>query len=459
MSVLPQLERDLIEAAARQRRSTPSDSAQTAGSSDARHGLRRLRMPLIVVGCLLASATIALAAEGVLPVGASVKPREPLNPNAGAGMPLPGGSRLLALRAPDPYGGPPWGMRVIRTTRGEVCVQIGRVQNGQLGELGIDGAFHDDGRFHPIPADAQADYSLGGGGKAGFAPIGGCQLAGSAEISREIGDDRNAGVGLAKAAPVEDRRNIYWGLLGPQAVSVTLGADPVGRTVSVLPELGAYLIVTRTTDPSKSSSGEGSIGTPGKLAAGAGLSAIAYRIDGRLCERGISDPFHKTQLAHPCPQPHWPTHARSRAIPDLHLPVHARLEIYHHLVTGVVVSFHAPYAVTSARHYYMAQMPAGPCRASSRLVEGYSGQTLDRDVAQGTSVSFNLGDPFAITPRCHPSSSTIRIVYAAANGGGSTIVGTVEARLPTGARPAPLPHGPLRHRARRRSHGRPGSKR
>lgn len=55
----------------------------------------------------------------------------------------------------------PAGQRVIRTTRGEVWVQVGRVQDRQLGELGIDGAFHDDGRFHPIPADAQAGYYHG----------------------------------------------------------------------------------------------------------------------------------------------------------------------------------------------------------------------------------------------------------------------------------------------------------
>ena len=38
--------------------------------------------------------------------------------NAGIGIPAPGGSRLLALRAPDPQGGLPWGMRLVHTTRG-----------------------------------------------------------------------------------------------------------------------------------------------------------------------------------------------------------------------------------------------------------------------------------------------------------------------------------------------------
>ena len=76
---------------------------------------------------------------------------------AGEGIPVAGGSRLLPLRAPDPAGGLPWGMRIIHTTRGLICVQIGRVYHNQLGQLGVDGAFHNDGRFHPLPTDALPD--------------------------------------------------------------------------------------------------------------------------------------------------------------------------------------------------------------------------------------------------------------------------------------------------------------
>ena len=82
-----------------------------------------------------------------------MKRQGPATPNAGIGVPAPGGSRLLALRTADPQGGPPWGMRLVHTTRGEICVQIGRLADGQLGQLGIDGAFHDDGRFHPLAPD------------------------------------------------------------------------------------------------------------------------------------------------------------------------------------------------------------------------------------------------------------------------------------------------------------------
>jgi hypothetical protein len=45
-------------------------------------------------------------------------------------------------------------MRVVHTTRGLICVQIGRVDSGRLRQLGVDGGFGDDERFHPMPTDA-----------------------------------------------------------------------------------------------------------------------------------------------------------------------------------------------------------------------------------------------------------------------------------------------------------------
>src|ERR1700729_1735048 len=154
MSVLGQLERDLLEAANRRNAAGVTGVGESIEGSVprlvARSRLRPLRLPLVMFGCLLASTTIALAASGVILRGAPVRPEGQLNPSVGEGVPAPGASQLLALRVPDPEGGLPWGMRIVRTTRGEVCVQIGRVENGQLGELGIDGVFHYDGRFHSI---------------------------------------------------------------------------------------------------------------------------------------------------------------------------------------------------------------------------------------------------------------------------------------------------------------------
>src|SRR5439155_1637813 len=75
---------------------------------------------------------------------------------------VPGTTRVLPVRAADPDGGPPWGLRVFRAKSGAFCVQTGRVVNGKLGVLGQEGAFHNDGRFHELPVVAE-----GCGGRPG----------------------------------------------------------------------------------------------------------------------------------------------------------------------------------------------------------------------------------------------------------------------------------------------------
>ena len=60
------------------------------------------------------------------------------------------------MRTPDPAGGLPWGMRVTTTTRGLGCLEAAREQNHQLGVVGQDNAFHDDGLFHPLSAALSA---------------------------------------------------------------------------------------------------------------------------------------------------------------------------------------------------------------------------------------------------------------------------------------------------------------
>ena len=132
----------------------------SAPPGGARASLRRAPRLLLVAAAvllLLGGAAVALAASGVILTGAAVPAPRFASPTAGAGLPQPGKWKLLSLRVADPAGSPPWGMRVVRTTRGLVCVQLGRVQEGVLGELGIDGAFHDDLRFHPVGPGRAAD--------------------------------------------------------------------------------------------------------------------------------------------------------------------------------------------------------------------------------------------------------------------------------------------------------------
>src|SRR3984957_19643495 len=364
MSILGQLERDLREAANRRH---VSGAEAGVGRTHARLGVRArmrgLRLPLIVFGCLLASATIALAAGGVILTGAPVSPEEKLDPNVGEGVPARGASQLLALRVPAPEGGLPWGMRVVHTTRGEVCVQIGRVENGQLGELGIDGVFHDDGRFHPIPADVLPGTIRVSVKDDDSIPTVSCELAGQVVTGDHRGVDRSAGGadGHERVSPRRQLRDIYFGMLGAPAVSVSFRAGKVLRTVAVQRPLGAYLIVRRAAHGEQGGGGGGDLGSEGDLPAYPPLTAITYRLDGKLCQRGLVVPSGASErIARPCPPPHWPA-AQDEPPRDLHRPLHVRLQLSHHLVSGAQLSFTAPFAVTDASQDYVIRIPGVEC--------------------------------------------------------------------------------------------------
>ena len=171
---------------------------------------------------------------------------------------------MLALRAADPQGGLPWGMRLVHTTRGEICVQIGRLDDDQLGQLGIDGAFHDDGRFHPLAPDILPESDSGDVS---------CNLGGPIAIGSWPGGDRSAAPNSPERTSfkptAKDLRSISWGLLGPHAVSITYHTAAGVRTRPVAPGTGAYLIVSAVSHVPRSIGGRrgGSgmdLGTPGR---------------------------------------------------------------------------------------------------------------------------------------------------------------------------------------------------
>ena len=197
---------------------------------------------------LLAGGTIALAATGVILTGAAVPPAKPVGPSEGVGMPV--SSRLLRLRIQDPEGGPPWGMRIVETSRGLVCAQVGRVHDGQLGELGIDGAFADDGLFHPFPAEVVQSFP-GGSTEDGTEIEGGtCTLAvsaawGSAVAAELWGVDRNAAPsrGHQRSARSPSSATSATGCSARTPSSVTYREGSSVRSEAVVPGVGAYLIV------------------------------------------------------------------------------------------------------------------------------------------------------------------------------------------------------------------------
>lgn len=138
MSVLDDLERELHRAASRPRRRR----LWPAG----RAGL------LLATGAIVTGSVATAAGLGLV----GPEPDRPENfdqaiPTEVTGRTVDDGT-LMAVRAEDPDGGPPWGIRVTRTARDAACVQIGRVVQGQLVHLGREGAFDNDGRAHVVPA-------------------------------------------------------------------------------------------------------------------------------------------------------------------------------------------------------------------------------------------------------------------------------------------------------------------
>ncbi|MHB1539523.1 MAG: hypothetical protein ACYCYN_13675, partial [Solirubrobacteraceae bacterium] len=212
------------------------------------------------VAAPLALAVVALAGAGGTLLFATGSPVPswfvlPANPDTGLGQIVPASASLLPIRVADPGGGPPWGMRVIETTRGEACLQGGRVVEGSLGGLGVGYAFNADGRFHPFePADAVSSNScatLDARGSA-FQPNGpqivtadGVSLAGenvapSDRAKCNLPDIQDASV----RCPQSELREVAMGMLGPEATSIAVEV-PGQRSFTVTPygPDGAYLIV------------------------------------------------------------------------------------------------------------------------------------------------------------------------------------------------------------------------
>jgi len=201
----------------------------------------------VAVACLIATGS-ALAATGAFQTGAPIGPEVPGTPTANEGVAIPASITVLPLRVPDPDGGPPWGLRALKTTRGLMCVQVGRIVDGRIGVLGRDGAFGDDGAFHPLSPTFMENPGCGTEDAHGDAFVSE-QLHGI-PASALFGDELHTHGGCygpkprGAQCPPGALRDVYFGLLGPDAASVTHvtpgGGTAVTRTAG--PD-GAYLIV------------------------------------------------------------------------------------------------------------------------------------------------------------------------------------------------------------------------
>jgi len=378
----------------------------------------------------LTGGAIAVAASGVLEGSPVSEPEGTPTPNAGTGIPTAGGGRVLPLRAPDPEGGLPWGMQLVQTTRGQTCVQIGRVSGGRVGQLGIDGAFRNDRRFHPIGADILPNYT------SGYANLI-CLLPGEVMLGYAPTQDRNAEWGVGRqAASARQLRMVSWWLLGPHAVSLTYDSHSGSKTLAPSGPEGAYMIVEPVREvPARMTIGGFNTGVIVGHRVGLGLgfgrrtaepgevTRVVYRFGALTCSVGLPGTGMK-----PCPI--LPPAPRSTYEPthSLHLPVLASAVTQpHRACAGAYlldpcykarIEFSAPYAIRNAASEY-------EIRASSNCHNANpSSWTVNRDIVQHATVrTMSLG-------YFNCTSDTFEVIYidqahsnAAIAGPTSVIVG------------------------------------
>ncbi len=421
---------------------------------------RRLNACAVATALLLSGGAVALAASGVLN-GSPVKPERPTSPFSGNGLPSSGTATHVVLRVADPAGGLSWGMRVFHTTRGQVCMQVGRVRSDQLGVLGLDSAFGSDGRFHALPTDV---LPPGYGGSSANVE---CVAAGQTLVFEDASADRSAERLLPEEflrmpqgrdreiPPAGDLRTLSYGVLGPHAVSVTYRTPTGLRTVPVAGADGAFLIVEPAglvKNPSLvggSATGQASaasVDVTSPLAANEPrtiVTATTFKFGAKLCSQGYGAPVRNrcpTRLI-VVPQ-RWFQPKRS-----LHMPIHLTLLLQSRSACSAAflldpcykgqVEFTAPYAVTSAASDYEIESIA-KCKSGGRPETGW---TLERDVRRHEPVrTVSLG-LFVFTPACAANES-FKVSYLNPHGPSSAaphesvILGSIrlsQATFPNGA--------------------------
>jgi hypothetical protein len=210
----------------------------------------------VAVGALIAAGLLAFGGGGDPPTFHGKAP-------VALHGPLPAG---ITARVADPGGGLPWGIRLVRTG-GYSCLQLGRLSGDQLGMVGIDRMFHDDSEFHPFAVSSSYHATCAqndGAGHAFFAVMAGSQPASGALSGYTPSSGCDAPSELAgltrlrhrvkvpasfdpQACPAGDLRFIQYGLLGPEATSITYSYNGHLVTEKTAGPDGAFLVVGPVT--------------------------------------------------------------------------------------------------------------------------------------------------------------------------------------------------------------------
>ncbi len=438
---MPELRSALVDAARRQQEAAVGPMGEP-GRAPARarrrwSGLRasRWRVLPVVLALVLVGAAVAFA-SGLISFGAPAASVPVFaNPRAGLGRIAPGTVRLLPLSVPDPHGGLPWGMRVLSTTRGVGCLQVGRLLDGRLVALGQDGAFGNDGRAHELPLSTNVERLncsfVDGRGRIFYSVTIKSQAASAApgvhcEPPGTYAPSHRASLSTCALA---DERDLYYGMLGPDATGLTYSADGKSHTVATVGGDGAYLIVaTGTTHRYSGAAGSrerAGLYTSDDVPVYSPITAIHYR-GGVTChlvtaERWIYGP---TACSPSLPQPFgWvqvgvPTHAQ------LATPIHATLIRDAEGRRAIRVRFSSRVAISSLRGEYQLEWhepgmapeayAAGPIDEGASA--GYSGMIPQgRNIAAGQTLTKTL-DQNRFGPRLAPGITTGRVILDYATG-------------------------------------------
>lgn len=405
---------------------------RSASSATERRLWRRWRRAPValpaLIGALLLSAGGAAAALLLAP-GEPVAPAYvlPATPNTGLGEPVPASLALLPMRVSDPEGGPPWAMRAIRTSRGLLCLQGGRVVEGRLGGLGSGYAFHGDQRFHPFLADdaVATDACPAAGDGAGaflpgppvIVPANGLALAGE-NVKREdqLRCDLPGQADWGVRCPQQELRQVAMGLLGPHAQSIEVTTPQRSFAVAPYGPLGAYLIVLPAQPQANASMSSGGYEDPFGYASRApgGATLTVTWDDGTRCQipaaaagqqcrahAGTEATPSAAELAAPVQASYVPL-ARDAVRPLLvhdgsgaALPAPGASSAQGENAEpgpAIAVSFHAPVAIAGSASAYVVELrPHGDagCQAPAVIVSQPTEQTL----AKGAAVQITVALP------------------------------------------------------------------
>jgi hypothetical protein len=409
---------------------SPSPRAQGAYARPRAHR----RTLVLVVPALLVLAAGALAAGGVIRFGAPAKTFGGFSyPRSGLGALTPGTVRLLPITAPDPAGGPPWSLRVLSTTRGVGCIQVGRLLDGKLGALGQDYAFGDDGRFHELPVNSTfnpfACAALDGKGRIFNNVTEGNQPAsawrGSGGLSEgcvpasatpaEKGSDitpaekKRSGAKPPPICPQEDERNLYYGLLGPAGKSITYTLEGHSHTQATIGPEGAYLIVTRAPAHQLFQGANG--GTEDVVPVDGPITELHYT-GGATCHLTSKSWIGGKSACTPTlevPVGYAPV-AKAPMQAQVATPLHVRLVRNKAGGQEILVSFRSRFAITTDRSDYAIEVhePNEPPQVHT----GY--RPTQSNIAAGQTVTTRLRGGFgphsSLTPGLY--KGTVTLIYA-----------------------------------------------